>query len=108
MHRALTFVESEYKSRVSELTKKYEVAKSVLESNFKPIIDSSRDVQKQIENFHFRIWDTFTRFTEQKKSDDWEIMRQLLFVNIVELSEVRCRNITKFELEQLSRRPKLN
>lgn len=49
------------------------------------MVEICQKVKTSFDDFRFTVWKAFTMYSEQKPTDDNEIMKQLLFVTIVEL-----------------------
>lgn len=95
MRRILLDMEQEYAAKIDEIKAKFEKSKQLVKDSFTPLIERCQKVKISFEDFRFNVWKAFTMYCDQKQTDDNEIMKQLLFVTIVELCEFRNRTITK-------------
>ena len=92
--KSMKNLEKSYSDKIKQIEENYAHAKKEVENLYRPLVKKFQNNEKMFDDFRFRIWEGVTKFGDRTFNEEGEVVRQIFYVGIAELCEVRNRPIT--------------
>jgi hypothetical protein len=92
--------------RSAELKSKYENSIKLVKDTFSTLIAKCQELKGCFEDFRLMVWKASTLHRGKQTSDDLEILKQILFVTILDHCKFKARLISSREIEAMTRKAK--